>query len=250
MSIVINDSLKLIFLTLPKCASTYMEKILLQYYNFKIHSNTETRDIKLIDQNSYVKNIIDNNFDIYNMGEIYYNYQFFSLVRNPYEKFLSGFLYFYGKQFVIDGIKKRKCYEGQCISAHSNMTDNNISHLNSLDEVIKNKDDLYTNNISAYGHLFILQSSLLNSISHQKIIKKVEDMPNSLNEILTGFNIDIIHQDHPKENDIIKYYYIYEYFTDYSIEFINNYFNDDFINFGYTKFNNIEEMTFYYRTDE
>ena len=43
---------------------------------------------------------------------------------------------------------------------------------------------------------------------------------------------------------------MYHYFTDENIIFINNYFSNDFVDFGYKKFNNVEEMKVYYREEE
>jgi len=243
MSIIVNDSLKLIYLKNPKCASEYMENILKTFYNFTQQSNDFVNNII---KQEYIKNIVDNNFDILNINENYDNYTFFSLVRNPYERFLSGFLYFYGSPFIIKDSKILDCYEGLSFNNYTRLDEFNISHLNSLDEAIQNKDNLYENNIRAYGHLFIVQSSLLNSIKKEKIIKKMEELPNCLNEIFDKLKIDIIHEDYPKINDTMRYHNIYSYYTENSIKFVNEYFNDDFINFGYNKFDNLEEMKLYY----
>ena len=252
MSILINEKLKLVFLSQPKCASEYMEYILKNFYDFNIFINSQINELKNTSQEIYVKNIVDNYFNVHNINEKYDDYTFFSLVRNPYEKFLSGFLYYYGTPFMMSNIPKLCIFTdpNKCSSKYSLLEDFNISHFNSLTDAINDKNNLYENNIRAYAHLFISQSSLLNSINHNKKIIKIEELPDSLNNFFDELSIKVIHQNYPKSNDTIRYHAMYHYFTDENIIFINNYFSNDFVDFGYKKFNTVEEMKVYYREEE
>jgi len=249
MSVLINENLKLVFLSQPKCASEYMENILKNHYKFDLFFNSEINELKKNGQELYIKNIVDNYFNVHKINEKYDSYTFFSLVRNPYERFLSGYLYYYGTPLIINNIPKRSQFIDKCNSPYARLENYNISHLTTLIDVINDKNNLYENNIRAYGHLFIKQSSLLNSINQNKKIIKVEELSNSLNSFFEELNIEIIHQNYSKTNDTIRYHAMHHYFTDDSIVFINNYFNEDFFNFGYKKFNNVEEMKLHYGED-
>ena len=143
MSVLVNDILKLIYLGIPKCASEYMEKNLKNNYNFVTMTNetiqyylNKSQELKI---QLYNKNIIDNCYEIFNIDEKYDTYTFFSVIRNPYERFLSGFLFCYGKPFIKNNVKPRIHLENSIRNVYSRSLDG-IPNINfdNLDDIIKN----------------------------------------------------------------------------------------------------------------
>ncbi len=251
MSVLVNDILKLIYLGIPKCASEYMEKNLKNNYNFVTMTNetiqcylNKSQELKI---QLYNKNIVDNYYEIFNIDQKYDTYTFFSIIRNPYERFLSGFLYCHGKPLIKNDVKNLIYIENCCRNVYSSgLAESKNINFDNLEDIIKNKKNIYETNMWAYGHLFIVQNSLLSSVKQKKTLLKLENLQYELKHFLETNNVNIIETDQTKSNDTLRNHYIYDYYTDYSIEFVNNYFNDDFDNFGYKKFKNVEEMKAFY----
>jgi hypothetical protein len=145
MSLFINTNLEIVFISIPKCASEYME-IILSKYGFKNHSNTAIVQHKSNGLNNYIKYVSDNGLsDFYD--SFLTNYKFFTVVRNPYERFLSGFLYCYGKPFYIKEKELLPEFQEGLRSTHMSLDNNTMINFVSLDEAIQNKNNLYNLNI-------------------------------------------------------------------------------------------------------
>lgn len=244
MSLFINTNLEIVFISIPKCASEYME-IILSKYGFKNHSNDAIVQHKSNGLNNYIKYVSDNGLsDFYD--SFLTNYKFFTIVRNPYERFLSGFLYCCGKPFYIKEKELLPEFQEGLRSTHMSLDNNKMINFVSLDEAIQNKNNLYNLNIYAYGHLFITQSHLLQDLPGTKTIIKFENINDELSNYFQQLNLSYTPE--VVTNKTTRFYKIFDYFSDYSINFINTYFENDFINFGYTKFNNLNDMITYYES--
>ena len=105
---LLHNDKKSIFIHNPKCGGTYIKKILLKNYNFtnicSIEKHNEFNkfirfDEKLFRPNEPVINITKLGLFRYysshqnNYKELLDNYFTFSFVRNPYEKFVSAYLF-------------------------------------------------------------------------------------------------------------------------------------------------------------
>ena len=251
MSVIINPKKKIGFLGFPKTASSYMENLLLEYNEFTLKEPpSEIYDIRINDKNCFRKMIIDDGVSIFNLDDTYNDYIFFSITRNPYERFLSGFLFLKGKEFKIDNKKiKDKYICGPNMSKSSYTIDlpqgNTLLNEMSLDEIIYNKVNL---NSYHYGHLFMIQSDYLKNFNHKVEIIKLENLKKELPILLQKFNLvfPVLNDKDYNPHQTIKLHEIDDYYTETSLQFVNTHFSDDFTRFGYTKFSTMEEMAAYY----
>jgi hypothetical protein len=248
MSVLINPKKKIGFLGFPKTASLYMETLLNKYNEFTFKKFPK----EIYDKNYFRQMIIDEGVSAFNLDDTYNDYIFFSITRNPYERFLSGFLFLKGKEFKIDNKKikdKYICPPNMSRSSYTinfNLDGNTLLNEISLDEIIYNKDNL---NQFQYIHLFMIQSDFLKNLNHKVEIIKLENLKKELPIILEKFNLVFMNLNDKDDNNphqTIKLHEIDNYYTDNSLQFVNNYFSDDFTRFGYTKFSTMEEMAAYY----
>lgn len=203
-----NREKKIIFIHLPKNCGTYVQHILLRNYGFPAYnylsydyksSVFSYRDLPLVKYFSR-KEILDV-IGIDNLSE----YKKFTIVRNPYKRFISAFEFLKEKGYIEEDI--------------------------TFEEYIKQKD---TCNGIVYNHLFCSQSEHMRGWEFDEI-GQFETIELDLTCILRVFGFEICHSPSKKNETIYKPNAMNLMDNPKFISFINENFNEDFLKFGYEK---------------
>lgn len=209
----VNFEKKIIYIHIPKTAGSYIQETLLRYYNFfpyngctfelgkSMCSKRNMSSAKYI-RDPRIQHAIGINID---------EYIFFSFVRNPYTRFISGW------KFIVEY--------------------GDISKELDLNTVIRNRESLKG---SAYNHIFMTQKEYLDGHNFDNI-GKYEDIEIDLSLILNEYGFDTIHKK-VKRNVTSNYGSYKEYFTQEILDFVNIHFDSDFSMFGYEKIFRIEDL--------
>jgi hypothetical protein len=246
MNALINHKLKAICILIPKNASSYIKKILCTFYEFQVikiarddfYSFCEFKNTNLdcFYNNSHFepsvqihylrsKGIVryyeslpqNNNFD----KNVWNSYYKFSFVRNPYNKFLSSFLFYEQNNKKYKSFKFKNMEE--MINAYYNQP-NIISDL-------------------VFSHTFITQYDHLVSLNkyiNLDFIGKIENLNDDLHTVLTLL-FSKVNSKYNKcsyeieKNETIKNDSDSELLTPNTLLFINNHFDNDFNSFKYKK---------------
>jgi hypothetical protein len=236
MALKINHDLKLVFLHIPKTGGMFITLSLLKNYNFEeydIYENNSNQIVNNKDINN--KNIngikrctslIENGYR-YLLHEEIMNYKYFCFVRNPYERFISGILY--------SDIKK--------------------DGFSNLYEVIMNMENYKNcmvntrlNDLEAYLHIFLTQSHFIKNIPNVTILK-FENLNNNFCDFLLKNGIkEISHEKTPINISTYEEKHFWEYYDTFVLNFVNNFFDEDFKNFGFEKYDNV--LDFYYQMNK
>lgn len=210
----INHEKKIIFFHIPKTAGSYIQEILLRYYNFfpyngcTFEAKTTMCTIKEMSSAKYIRDLeVQRVLGIINLNE----FIFFSFVRNPYTRFISGWKFIVEKGHIP-----------------SEMT---------LIKIIKNKEGLSG---IPYNHMFMTQMQYLNGYPLDNV-GKYEEIEDDLSLILKEYGFTINHI--PSKKNVTSEYGDYKkFYTQEILNFVNVYFHEDFINFGYDKISSISEF--------
>ena len=270
MVLYINTDKKIIYVALPKNASNWTTTILTTYYEFVPFIPQEIVDLTNSDSNgsNYIREILTNGLLKFNLQHCpYHDFTFLVVGRDPYARFVSGFLYNIGTfnlHIMDDKIMKNEYINMDLTtldtSIYSKWSGGTIPvqvgflEENSLDGAIENKDSYLSDDMTLhiYGHLFHQQSQHLNSIGVSDItLHKLtfENLESELNDFLTGAGFEIVHSDVPATHITHQLYDIHDYYTETSLQFVNTYFSDDFTEFGYPIFTTMEEMRAHFTTN-
>jgi len=221
MSLIINNELKLIFIHVPKNAGGFIRKTLLNNYNFEIYDILD----ELSDDNKRIKkciNIIEFGYT-WLINTKLQNYDVFCIIRNPYERFISGYLYI-------------KTYREDIFT---------------IKDLILNKDNLKNGifkntlvDLDTYCHIFITQSHFINGLPNLCILNYDNLNYNLCNFLLKKGITTIQHENIILNSSLYEKNGFWEYIDSFSLNFINTFFYDDFNKFGFEIFKNI--FDFYY----
>jgi hypothetical protein len=235
--LAVNHEKKVIFVRIPKVASTYMIGILKDNYNFKHKNMINENHNKLINKKNF-NDVIQGNKDInffdynktsenisneLNMNEEKWeNYTKFSFVRNPYDRIISGWKFLnemYEKMDSIDFIP--------------------FKILSFVDFLKTDKNELSD---MEFVHSFMTQSFNLKK-DNINIIGKYENLEEDFKKIMMnlGFNEEEINHEKKIINESNHKYYK-QYYDDESIQLVNELFKEDFVNYNYKMVNNMEEL--------
>lgn len=206
----INFEKKIIYIHIPKTAGSYIQYILMKNYNCFSYNccSYEYRKISF----SYKEYPLVKYFsrpDILepigiNIDELS-SYKKFTFVRNPYNRFISAWEFLIEKDFLDEEI--------------------------TFEELIINKD---TYDSLVYNHLFVTQSEHMKGWDFDEI-GQFETLEQDLKCILSGYGFKITHEETVKNKTINKKDISFYFNNSNFIEFINSYFDEDFLNFGYEK---------------
>jgi hypothetical protein len=253
----INHKLKIIYISLPKCGCTFISNILTKYYDFEtvVLPNENHRDFISFDKSTEIMYNVskcnpiygcpwtiteqgilryDSSCKLYNFvmemtNDKWSEYKKFTIIRNPYDKFISAW------KHVI-----RKSKEN----------DHNTKLLSLREYIDKSKSELYEfanfayfhSHITMYDHLLDLNNEL-----HIDYIGTFENLNEELCDILLKVNIDKIKhrkelEENRKDNVGVHVDYI-EYYDDSILEKVNEILQKDFDTFTqYKQVYSVEEM--------
>jgi len=247
--VFVNDEKNELFFHIPKCGGCHIRTHLLNYYNYTDFFTNEKHH-KLDDFCDIIDETINDKHTITKRGkyrfflhhqnydEKYQNYFKYTFVRNPYDKLYSAYLYL-KENIKCDAI--RGLYE-------------NKNHFVDFKTFIENRNNV--NNIS-YFHAFITQYDQLindNGIIEMNYIGNVETLDEDFLYILNnrGIDININHKrmlfENVKTNSTDDKNILKEYNQEI-LNFVNEYFKNDFTYFGYKKYETIEEFANNYYND-
>jgi hypothetical protein len=251
----INFEKKIMFIHIPKTAGTYIQNNLIKYYNFKNYLFRHTNHDKICRTKIPNQYLVKNHFlknKIYCINEIFKNsphnrdigifnylmsmsndefnniigiekqeinnFKKFCVVRNPYERFISGWAY--------------------CNKAFKRFTP--------FDIFILNPDNLTD---FEYFHTFMPQYYHIidsdNNIVVDNILK-FENLENDFQNFLKLNDFENIIHDKNKSNTSIHENPLFYINDQTKLDLINKYIGDDFIIFNFTKFEKFDDFKNHY----
>ena len=203
-----NKEKKIVFLHIPKTAGTYVQHILLRNYGFPAYnylsydyksSVFSYKDLPLVKYFSR-KEILD----VIGVDDIS-EYKKFTIVRNPYKRFISGFEFLKEKGYIERDI--------------------------TFEDFIEKKD---TCSGIVYNHLFCSQSEHMRGWEFEEI-GQFETIELDLTCILRVFGFEICHFPSKKNETTYGVNSMNLIDNPKFIKFINENFDEDFLKFGYEK---------------
>ena len=221
MHYIIIDDAQLIILYSPKCGCSTLKKILAIYFNV----DNEDGHIHL---NKQIKRKINNNNN--NKINIYKKYDILMLVRNPYERLVSGFLNKYVNKLHYVNPPNCECFYDFCRILLENPEEINKNHFEK--QTTGQGWDLY-NKLQRPNIKYILDTSQVNDIA--KILKL------NLPEMKLNYNQKVIKNDEEIEKTNCSYL---NYKSLRNLNTINysNFYNDDLKKIVYNIFK--DDFTF------
>jgi len=225
---------KLKFIHITKTAGTAIEELGIL---FNVKWGRHDKDIELL--TSHLEYIQDKAF--WHVPTIYYNlellhkikekYDFFLIVRNPYDRVISEFYCKWG------GYKSKHFEKFYKLKINENSSNDNINkwinmRLNHLKELLeKNK---YLVNGHWNPHYLYIYDSTGKSIVKKNNVIHFENLENELNELFKRYNTNIDYLKAPEINKNKKKFKI-EDLSIKNIKLINEIYHKDFKLFGYKK---------------
>jgi hypothetical protein len=232
----INHDKKAIFIHIPKTGGTYIRENLEKYYGFKFYvikrpDHNKFCNIHLYNKSDKYKNFIANrehgilkyaktsnyiNRMIYMDSNKWNTYKIFCFVRNPYDRFISGWNYL-----------------------------NKKHEINTSFEDYINQED----KVSDFEYIHTFMSQYNNMIDENNSFRidflgKFENIENDFKNILLniGFNENEIIHDRNKKNNFEHNSYTEIINTQNLLDTINKICKEDFEKFHYNKIINIEDL--------
>ena len=210
----VNAEKKLYYITLPKTASTFTSNILKTYYDFKPTTH-ELHEMYNSDKLLMVYYSIRNGHTKWVNPITYAGYTGFTIVRNPYERFISGYLNY--------GINQPF----------------NEEVLNTPKKCILWQEKIKQTNYTAYTHIFCTLTHFVRGLNIVPI--HFEGLDTNLREFLTSHGFETTpHENTPMNTTKNKDIPFYMYYDQFTLDFVNKTFEEDFINYGYPMFQTLK----------
>ena len=199
---------KICFIHVPKTAGTYLQFIFYKYYGMHAYNfcTPDYRKSSLSYKGVGLTEFYNNPNFLEIIGETqesFKDFRKFASIRNPYTRFISGW------KFMIQ----------------NGLIDKDVS----LRELIINREK-YSDIV--YNHIFLTQTEHLKCWEFDYFIK-TETIEEDLNFLFKLYDIEICHIPEPK--NVTESYGdpMIHYNDTFILDFVNNWFYDDFINYGY-----------------
>ena len=249
----INHDLKAIFFHIPKTAGSYIANVLDNKYGFNNYMSMLRPDFHKF--NEFNKEQYEEEKDIYKVFP-YKNRLFginnyysdspellemmcldegkweecfkFTFVRDPYSRFISGWNFILGNPHMSKNIHDNEEYH-RCEDLQYC-----INHIDEFSDI-------------AYNHIFLPQwDHVINKdgINDINFIGKQETIEADLAIVLNKLGItEITHNKEKKVNkNKVDYVPYKNYYTQEILDFVNKQFDKDFVEFGYKKYDTLEEF--------
>jgi len=224
----INHDLKAIFIHIPKTGEFYTHNILEKYYNFKtiyfldnIKNNNDSNFLHLRENVSlkYLKGYKHHDELAVMTEEKWNSYYKFTIIRNPYDRIVTAWNFLKSEKKIDD-----------------------ISFENFLNEYSKCNDYVFACAFTTqYKHLLDENNEI--KINY---MCKTENINEDLVHVLTELGCEIKHQSSIMGGSIINGKNEREnycnFYNEKTIELVNNYFKDDFVNFNFKMCKNMSEL--------
>lgn len=235
MSIYISKDKEIGFIHIVKNGGLNTSSILLTFYNFErvegmmplsvdvnyfAATSNERDKSKIV---SGINKIIENGYSILINSDII-NYKYFCIVRCPYHRFISGLLY---SKFFINDID-----------------------MNNLKNFIINKENLKKSykEVLVYSHVFVSQKQYIKNIPNLTFLN-FENLDKELSNYLKEHDFEIVHEkNNISKNSTFKDKNFWEYYDKFILDFVNEYFDEDFKNFNFPKYTTL--IDFYYQMNK
>jgi hypothetical protein len=251
----INYDKKCVFIHVPKTAGSYIESMLIKKYDFASWGKLIRYDF---DEIKFGPNFFINRTNINNTGyrmsnpysskkmgnHKYYSTSplllkamnldekswdelfKFSFVRNPYDRFISGY------NFIV------KDRPGRSILLNdAKYTLEDIEKFNDIEYAIEHR---YMFGDISYSHIFVTQTEHMQDRTNKltiDFIGKTENLEADLETLFKKLGYEnTLHKTPNKKYNTYKKYY-----NQKLLDFVNEFFDEDFKNFGYTKYDTLED---------
>lgn len=235
MSLYINNEKKIIFIHIVKNGGIFTSGKLINFYNFtryegmlplSLNPYEFIRKYNELEQNIIVNTMIKiiKNGYLSLINSDYLNYKYFCVIRCPYQRFISGILFCNNKN--------------ECV-------------INDLKNYILNRENLKNKHFTGYidySHIFVTQSQYLKNIPNLTLLN-FENINKELCDFLKNNNFEIKHNEEKSyKNSSFKEKNFWEYYDKFIFDFVNEYFDEDFKNFNFPKYNSL--IDFYYQMNK
>jgi len=199
---------KLKFSHIPKTAGSSIEECAL---GAGVQWGMYDQELKLYFEQSFVPfwHIPLRNIVKIKLRYLLMRYDFFAVVRNPYDRCLSEVHYFMGVGIIEKNYTKEYLNRIICSYIHSNPQ---VDH-------------------------WAPQSNFIYDERGQRLIKHVlrfENLKTEFESLMKQYNLNIQLN---KETQVSEKHFTIQDLTPETIRLINNFYNNDFVNFGYQKIN-------------
>jgi len=218
-----SSSHKIVFYHIPKCSGLYIESLLLNLSDFVTYNFNYESDISFYcDRDKGLRQEFYNNSDCFLIlrDDIYKCFEF-SFVRNPYTRFISAWAYCVGSNFENDNII---------------FGSNNID---TLQNCIDNRD-LITS--QSYFHIFKTQYMNIKGSRKLNFVGRFENLISDLRFVFNKLNLPTNFSTKKINENPIKYGDYRQYYTQEILEFVNDWFKEDFEEFNYSQVQRVGDL--------
>lgn len=247
---IVNHQEKCLFVHVLKNGGTYVNNVLTKYYNF---ISTISYDLSVLssvkcdigDKSMYVNNLL-----LVYKNKRYSEYTKFGFVRNPYTKFISGVNFIQKTTLNNQQINEKQINEQQ-IKLRQKISEEFINM--TISDFISKKDIIP---INMYNHIFVKQTECLyfDNVLQVDRCYRFENLQDELTELTKTFvsdygEVDFINDPTLKKNETNVKDPFYTQYDEAIFNFVNEWFAEDFVKFGYTKFETFQEFLDFYSSN-
>ena len=210
-----SAKLNTVYYHIPKCCGLYISDLLTDEVDFVTYNFINDAEIAFYwDKKRGLREEFWRNKECFLISEQQMEECFeFTFVRNPYERFISGFFYCSGKKFEDERL------------------------IFDIETMIENRSKLTR---QTYYHIFKTQSLHVRG-KKDLFIGRCERLEDDLRFIFEKLGLQL-NMKSPTNKNPIEYGDYRRYYTPEILEFVNCWFREDFENFNYPMVERIEDL--------